>query len=263
MNVDISGLHKHYQRRLVLDGLQFNVQSGEFFGIVGPNGSGKSTLLKLLSGIEQADAGKVMLDGRLIQGYAHKQLARQVAVMLQHSLPEIDYTVREVVEMGRFPFQNWFGDEWSDSKQFIDNILFKFCLEHLAQRSLRHLSGGERQRVAMAKAMAQQPRLLLLDEPTTYLDIGFQMQMMDMIRQWQTESHLTVIAVLHDLNLAAQYCDRLLILNDGHQVAIGTPTEMMHDDLLASVYGTKPIVLSHPVSLIPQILLQPGLTHLN
>jgi iron complex transport system ATP-binding protein len=120
------------------------------------------------------------------------------------------------------------------------------------------LSGGERQRVALAKSMAQQPRLLLLDEPTTFLDIGYQIQMMDYIRGWQQEADLTIVAVLHDLNLAAQYCDQLLVLHEGEVLGIGTPHQILTSDLILQVYGTKPIILPHPISGVPQILLQPG-----
>ncbi len=131
-------------------------------------------------------------------------------------------------------------------------------MEPLIDRTIERLSGGERQRVALAKVMAQQPRLLMLDEPTTFLDIGYQVQMMDYIKEWQRESELTVVAVLHDLNLAAQYCTRLMVVHNGELAAIGTPEEIITSGLIDEVYGTEPIVLQHPVNDAPQILLQPG-----
>jgi iron complex transport system ATP-binding protein len=180
-----------------------------------------------------------------------------MAVLQQDALPPLDFTVREVIEMGRFPFQNWLGDEErGDAEKLIDGIVERLQLRELQHRSVSQLSGGERQRVALGKVMAQEPRLLLLDEPTTYLDIGYQVQMMEWIRLWQQEAGLTVIAVLHDLNLAAQYCGRLLLLQGGRIVGIGQPDDVIRPELLERVYGTQPIVLEHPVSGVPQVLLQ-------
>jgi iron complex transport system ATP-binding protein len=256
--IAINKVCKSFDRQLILKEVGFSVERGEMFGVIGPNGSGKSTLLKLLSGVEAADSGAVELDGRKVSSYARKELAQWVAVLQQDALPPIRFTVREVVEMGRFPFQNWLGDETEDQMQLIEGIMEKLNLVHLAERTLENLSGGERQRVALAKVMAQQPKLLLLDEPTTFLDIGYQVQMMDAVRRWQAEEDLTVVAVLHDLNLAAQYCDRLLVLHEGTVAQVGTPQEVIRRELIADVYGTVPIITEHPVSGIPQIMLQPG-----
>ncbi|WP_127584134.1 ABC transporter ATP-binding protein [Paenibacillus koleovorans] len=258
MVITMEHVSKLFDRRPVLADVSGSVRRGELFGIIGPNGSGKSTLLKLLSGVEKADSGVVELDGRPVAGYSRRELARWVAVLQQEPLPAIGFKVRDVVEMGRFPFQNWLGDETGDTSALIEGIIEKLGLGALAERTLEHLSGGERQRVALAKVMAQQPKLLLLDEPTTYLDIGYQVQMMDAVRRWQTESDLTVVAVLHDLNLAAQYCDRLLVLHEGVVASVGTPAEVMRRELIAAVYGTEPIIAAHPVSGVPQIMLQPG-----
>jgi iron complex transport system ATP-binding protein len=240
----------------VLQQISFTVEPGECFGIIGPNGSGKSTLLKLLSGVDAPTEGRVLLDGRIAHTYPRKQLAQWTAVLQQDALPLLGFTVREVISMGRYPFQNWLGDESEDNEQLIDQIIVRLQLKKLENRAVESLSGGERQRVALGKVMAQKPRLLLLDEPTTFLDIGYQVQMMEWIRLWQHEEELTVVAVLHDLNLAAQYCGRLLLMEEGHIVKIGRPDEVIRSELLERVYGTQPIVLEHPVSGVPQILLQ-------
>ncbi len=258
MNVTVSSMRKTYSKQAVLDGIHFAVKKGECLGVIGPNGSGKSTLLKLISGVEFPDDGSVFLDGANLTSLKSKEIARKVSVLLQDALPQVDYSVQSILEMGRYPHQNWWGVDVAESATMITDIAYKLCLEHLMHRSVSTLSGGERQRVAIGKAMAQQPELLLLDEPTTFLDIGYQMQMMDMVRRWQEESGITVITVLHDLNIAAQYCDRILVLHQGKQVVLGTPSEVINDELIESVYGTKPIVLEHPVNAIPQILLQPG-----
>ncbi|WP_102272876.1 heme ABC transporter ATP-binding protein [Cytobacillus massiliigabonensis] len=256
MFIEVDRLSKRFDNQSVLEEISFSVKRGECLGIIGPNGSGKSTLLKLLSGVESTSAGKVELNGKQIEQYTRKELAKWLAVLQQESLPPIGFTVREVIEMGRYPFQNWLGEETKDIERLIDAILDKMELNELSDRHLENLSGGERQRVALGKTMAQQPKLLMLDEPTTYLDIGHQVLLMDRIREWQLEDDLTVISVLHDLNLAALYCDRLLLLHNGRVVAVGSPEEIIRTDLIEEVYGTSPIVMEHPVYGLPQIILQ-------
>ncbi|WP_409344775.1 ABC transporter ATP-binding protein [Paenibacillus sp. MBLB4367] len=247
---------KSFGGRLVLAGVSFEAKQGEMLGIIGPNGGGKSTLLRIMSGVDEVTAGEAELDGKPVGRYSRKELARWLAVLQQDALPPVGFTVREVVEMGRYPFQNWLGEDERDAAESIDQIIERLGLSALAERTLEHLSGGERQRVALGKAMAQEPKLLLLDEPTTYLDIGYQVQMMDYIRSWQKTTGLTVIAVLHDLNVAAQYCDRLLVLHEGAVAALGAPAEVLDAPLIARVYGTEPLIVPHPVSGVPQILLQ-------
>jgi iron complex transport system ATP-binding protein len=242
----------------VLRDISLKVKQGELFGIIGPNGSGKSTLLSLIAGTERPSGGSLTVSGRLVSSYSRKELARLMAVLQQEAVPPIGFTVREVVEMGRYPYQNWFGDERQDSVPLIDSIMDTLDLKRLADRTIEQLSGGERQRVALGKTMAQQPRLLLLDEPTTYLDIGYQVQMMDYIRSWQQRDELTIVAVLHDLNLAALYCDRLAVLCDGQIYGVGTPSELLSPSLVEAVYGTTPEVVVHPTEGVPQLLLQPA-----
>ncbi|MBU8919246.1 ABC transporter ATP-binding protein [Bacillus sp. FJAT-29953] len=256
MFIEVESLSKRFDNQSVLDEISFSVKRGECLGIIGPNGSGKSTLLKLLSGVDRATAGRIELNGKRIELYTRKELAKWLAVLQQESLPPIGFTVREVIEMGRFPFQNWLGEEKTEIEPLIDSIIEKMGLSELSDRLLESLSGGERQRVALGKTMAQQPKLLMLDEPTTYLDIGHQVLLMDRIREWQQEDDLTVIAVLHDLNIAALYCDRLLLLHNGRVVAAGAPKYIIRADLIQHIYGTTPIVMEHPVFGVPQIILQ-------
>jgi iron complex transport system ATP-binding protein len=251
-------LSKSYEDTQVLQNIEFSVGKGEFFGILGPNGSGKSTLLKLLSGVEKPSSGEVLLEGKPVGKYTRKQLSRALAVLQQESLPPVNFTVKEVIEMGRYPYQNWLGEEKDDQGEIVDAILEKLRLVELQERSLQNLSGGERQRVALGKVMAQQPKLLLLDEPTTYLDIGYQIQMMDQVKSWQNEDNMTVVAVLHDLNLASIYCDRMLMIDKGRAVCLGTPADIIQSELIERVYGTTPIIIEHPVHQLPQIILQQG-----
>ncbi|MDF2720790.1 MAG: transporter ATP-binding protein [Paenibacillus sp.] len=259
--IEVNRLSKAYDGTTVVNDVSFAVQEGETLGIIGPNGSGKSTLLKFISGVERPDTGDIRLAGKPLSSYSRKQLARLIAVLQQDALPPIGFTVREVLEMGRFPYQNWLGDEPDmASGDLIDGIMERLRLKRFEERTLEHLSGGERQRVALGKVMAQQPRLLLLDEPTTYLDIGYQLQMMDTVRRWQQTEKLTVVSVLHDLNLAAQYCDRLLLIQHGRIVKIGTPWEVLDSELIERVYETKPIITAHPLTGAPQLLLAPATT---
>jgi iron complex transport system ATP-binding protein len=241
----------------VLKDVSFTVNKQEWFGIIGPNGSGKTTLIKLISGVENLDSGTVLLEGTPVRDIPRRRLAQRLAVLQQEALPPVGFTVREVIEMGRYPFQNWLGREAEDTGGLIDSIIAKLDLQKLANKTLDTISGGERQRVALGKVMAQKPRILLLDEPTTYLDIGYQMQMLNYIRAWQREDGLTVVAVLHDLNLASLFCDRLMVLAQGSIVRTGTPAEIVNDELIYRVYGTRPIILQHPEKEVPQILLKP------
>lgn len=254
--MQVTSLSKQYGEKTILKDVSFSIQKGEIFGIIGPNGSGKSTLLKQLSGVERFTTGQIHFANQPIKGYSRKEIARLIAVLQQEALPMVGFTVREVVEMGRFPFQSWLGEDQVNVEKLIDQILEDMNLTGLRDRKLEQLSGGERQRVALAKTMAQSPTLLMLDEPTTYLDIGYQIQLMDQIFKWQQAEKMTVVAVLHDLNLAALYCDRLLLLNEGEIVAIGTPWEIITADLIEEVYGVCPIVTSHPNKNIPQIILE-------
>ncbi|UED67333.1 ABC transporter ATP-binding protein [Brevibacillus sp. HD3.3A] len=254
--IHVRGLQKAYQDVAVLREIEFDVKRGEFFGIIGPNGSGKSTLLKMISGVIDPDAGEVTLADKPLARYTRKELARVLAVLEQEGLPPVGFRVREVLEMGRFPYQNWLGEEKEDVTPLIEEIMQLLGLAPLAERTLDQLSGGEKQRVALGKALVQKPQLLLLDEPTTYLDIGYQIQLMDIVRKWQKTTQVTVVAVLHDLNLASLYCDRILMLHRGEQIGVGSPQDMLQSDRIEAVYGTRPIVMEHPVHHLPQIMLQ-------
>ncbi|MBB3109487.1 iron complex transport system ATP-binding protein [Paenibacillus phyllosphaerae] len=242
----------------VMDNLSFRMEEGGMYGIIGPNGAGKSTLLSLISGVEKPTSGELLLKGKPASDYPRKELAKWVAVLQQGGLIPAGFTVREVAAMGRFPFQSWLGEEKRDVSELLARTLAQTALTELADRSIDRLSGGERQRVALAKVMIQEPQLLLLDEPTTYLDIGYQVQLLDMVKSWQRQNRVTVVAVLHDLNLAAHYCDQLLVLQQGRIVATGSPEEVMVPSLIEQVYGTQAVIVNHPVTGKPQLLLQPS-----
>lgn len=249
-------LHKFYGSKEVLKDINFSIKAGESLGIIGPNGSGKTSLLELLSGVENPKTGTVFYQGKNVKEYPQKDFAKSVAVLQQEALPTINFTVREVVEMGRFPYQDWLGRETIDVDQLVTRVLKKMSLIPLENRQLNQLSGGEKQRVALAKIMVQEPSLVMLDEPTTYLDIGHQIHLMDQIQAWQQETNLTVVSVLHDLNLAALYCEKLLLLHNGRIVKIGSPEDIIKKGIIEEVYGTSPLILEHPTAKVPQIILE-------
>ncbi|MDO7907334.1 ABC transporter ATP-binding protein [Paenibacillus sp. JX-17] len=252
-------LSQTYGDTYALQQLDWSIREGEWWGIIGPNGSGKSTLIKFLSGVESPTSGEVLLGGRSITAYSRRELSRRIAVLQQDAIPPAGYTVREVIEMGRYPYQNWLGRERSDERrvgQLINDIMERLGLAELGQRKLDELSGGQRQRVALAKVMAQEPSILLLDEPTTFLDVHYQMQLMDLLAQWRQEQGITIAAVLHDLNLAALFCDRLLLLKEGQFRGNGTPREMLTPDQISDVFRIQPAIIEHPDDGIPQLLLR-------
>jgi len=256
--IEVDGLSVEAGGRRILDGVTFRLETGGLYGVIGPNGAGKSTLLAAISGVRRFDAGTVRLFGRSVASWPRRALARRLAVLQQEALPRTAFTVREVVLMGRYPYQNWFGGSDGEGEALVERVLDTLGLKGHADRRLDALSGGERQRVALAKAMAQDPELLLLDEPTTYLDIGYQIHLLDLVREWQRSGGRTVVAVLHDLNLAAQYCDRLLVMHEGKLVAAGPPADVLKPETIRRVFGVEPVVLPHPASGVPQLLLRPG-----
>ncbi|MEK5162921.1 ABC transporter ATP-binding protein [Paenibacillus sp. FSL R5-0527] len=257
--IEVKKVSKTYGRQAVIRDVTWSVRKGEFWGLIGPNGSGKTTLLNLISGVERPDAGEISLDGRPLTSYGRKALSRKIAVLQQDGLPPVSYSVRDVVEMGRFPYQDWRGREKDGpegSRRLLGEIMDKLELSALEHRPLSALSGGQRQRAALGKVMAQQPELVLLDEPTTYLDLRYQMQFMELVSGWQREEGLTVVAVMHDLNLAALFCDRLLVLSEGCVVAEGPPEDILSAAMVDKVYQVKAHRVPHPDSGVPQLLLQ-------
>ncbi|EHS58151.1 ABC transporter ATP-binding protein [Paenibacillus sp. Aloe-11] len=255
--LEVAGLTRAFGEFHALENISWSVDEGSWWGIIGPNGSGKSTLLHLLSGVDQPTSGSVHIYGKKVGSYSRKELSRLLAVLQQEGLPPVGYTVREVVEMGRFPHQDWLGREKGVDVDFItDRVLERLGLASLADRALDRLSGGQRQRVALAKVMVQEPQILLLDEPTTYLDLRYQLEFMELLAEWRQETGVTIIAVLHDLNLTAQFCDDLLVLKDGMIEGVGASAELLTEERIRRVYGVEPVMLPHPDSGVPQLLLR-------
>lgn len=254
--IQLQQLTFQYGARSIVDRLDCTFAGNAIYGIIGPNGAGKSTLLQLIAGVRKPSSGQVLLEQRPIGELPRRQLAQRIAVLQQGGLPTLGFTVKEVVAMGRFPYQNWLGSERSDATALIDEAIEATGLTHLANRTLEQLSGGERQRAALAKVFVQQPDILLLDEPTTYLDIGYQQMIMELVKQWQRKQQLLVIAVMHDLNIAALYCDQLLALRGGSIIAAGTAEQVLIPEHIASLYEVEALMVNHPQQNVPQLLLR-------
>jgi iron complex transport system ATP-binding protein len=235
-----------------LEDVTLDVGTGEMVGVVGPNGSGKTTLLRTVHGLLAPVQGSVLLEGRELRDLGAREIASAVGAVPQHSRDGLGFTVREVVMMGRYPHQRPLsGDTLADAAA-VRSALERTRTWHLRDRLLEALSGGERQRVVLARALAQDPRVLLLDEPTAHLDLRFQLEMMDLIADL-SRGGLTVIAALHDLNLAAMYCPRLVLLAEGRIAALGPAGDVLLPDRLRAVYGAEVAVQVHPLTGRPSV----------
>ncbi|MET8825626.1 ABC transporter ATP-binding protein [Streptomyces sp. NPDC004610] len=239
-------------RRLVEE-VSLSAGRGEVIGLVGPNGSGKSSLLRAVYRVLRPVAGTVRVDGADAWTLPVRRLARTVAAVVQEAGADFDLTVREVVAMGRTPHKRLLDGDTGDDLRLIAAALAAVDAAALADRPFDELSGGERQRVLIARALAQQPALLVLDEPTNHLDIRHQLAVLAALR----ELPATVLVALHDLNLAAYYCDRLYVLHEGHVTASGPPGEVLTPQLLAKVYGVTAEVAVHPRTGAPQVTFLP------
>jgi len=224
-----------YRRDEVVSEVTLGVRRGETLGIIGPNGSGKSTLIRLLSGVLEPRSGEVRLFGRAMAQHGLRERARAIAVVPQETAVEFPFTVTETVLMGRAPHIGRFAFEADGDLIAARAAMRRTGVLHLAERSLHELSGGERQRVILARALAQDAQILLLDEPAAFLDIRHEVEIYDLLHDLKEEGR-TVVSVLHDLNLAALYCDRIALLKEGRLVALGTPADVITYPTITDVY---------------------------
>ncbi len=252
MKVKVRGLHVGYDRRNVLEGIDLELNAGEILGIVGPNGAGKTTLLRAIAGALRPSFGVVYLDGKELGRLKPQEVARQIAVVAQVPTVSLDFRVRELVELGRLPHLRPPDRLGPADRKAVENALRLTGLEDLAERPISSLSGGERQRVFLAMALAQEPQLLLLDEPTAHLDVRYRLEFLILVRKLAQEG-LAVAMALHDLNLAAQFSDRLLLLGQGRVLAQGHPEEVLIPELLEKAFGVRALVLGHPLTGRPWV----------
>jgi iron complex transport system ATP-binding protein len=236
-------------------GLSFAVRPGETFGVIGPNASGKTTLVRLLSKVVEPSSGRIRLDGADMARLSRPEVARQVAVVPQDVPRGLPHTVEELVLMGRYPRAPRRYFESSDDRAAARRAMEAVGVLALRETLLDRLSGGERQRAMLARALAQEPRLLVLDEPTAHLDLRYQAECAGLLRRLGREAGLTIVLVSHDLGFAAELCDRLLLMAGGTAVRVGPPESVIDEAVLESVYGCRVLVDKHPVSRRPTVHL--------
>jgi iron complex transport system ATP-binding protein len=226
-------------RHTILRGISFGLQPGECVGLVGPNGSGKTTLLRTAAGLLAPDVGQILLTEQPLTQLKRREIARQIGYVPQQANLDFNFSVREVVLMGRNPYLSRFEVENESDRCIARQALELADLTHLVERLVTTLSGGERQRVVIARALAQQSRLLLLDEPTASLDLRHQHEIMALLVRLSQEHNLAILVALHDLNLAARYCNRLIVLNRARLLADGRPAEVLTPELMAQVFEVE------------------------
>ncbi|MBP2146506.1 iron complex transport system ATP-binding protein [Methanofollis sp. W23] len=236
----------------VLDAVSLAVNEGSFIGILGPNGCGKTTLIRTISRVINPAAGAVYVDGREIAGYSPRELATRLGAVPQETMVSFGFTVEEIVQMGRHPYLGRLSSMKEADYAVCQKAMDLTSTAHLADRLITEISGGERQRVLIARALAQQPRAMLLDEPTSHLDINHQIEVLSIIRGLTPE--VTVVAVFHDLNLAAYFCDRLILMERAKIVAAGSPEEVLTDAHIRQVFGVPMMVRTHPLTGRPYLV---------
>ena len=243
MSLAARSLRLTYGRREVMRGVDFALRLGEVVAVLGPNGSGKSTLLRGLGRLLRPSGGAVELDGRTLASWPPAELARRVALLSQSHAPAAELTVRELVALGRHPHQGFLALTSARDEAAIDRALEQTDLATLAGRPLGELSGGEAQRAWFALALAQEPEILLLDEPTAYLDLRHQLAVLELIRRLNAERGLAVVMALHDLGQAARYASRMVLLKEGLILADGPPEMVLTPDLVSATYGVEVEIL--------------------
>ena len=250
MSLELDGLSIAIGGRMIVSDIDLDVGDGEFAGLLGPNGSGKSTILKAIYGVNRLAAGHILLDGHDLLALPAREAARRIAVVAQESAVEFALTAWEMAALGRVPHKRGFDRDGPEDREIIASALQRVGAAHLASRSFHQLSGGEKQRVLIARAIAQQADYLLLDEPTNHLDIRYQIEVLELV----CGLGVTVLAALHDLSLAALYCDSIHLLADGRLIDNGPPHAVISAPAIASVYGADVVVVPHPDTGTPQPL---------
>lgn len=242
MNIKTDNIQVSFGSKPILHDISLAIHDKEFVGIMGPNGSGKSTFLKCLYRVLQPSGGKIFFDGSELNSLSHRDTALKMAVVAQHSTVNFDFSVLEMVLMGRSPYKGLLDRDQLDDYEIARHALAEVGLSDFESRNFNTLSGGEQQRVILARALAQRTECLVLDEPTNHLDIKYQLELMTIVKRLDA----TVVSAIHDLNLAAIYCDRIIALKDGHIVCSGTPQEVLTAETIRHIYGVSATVQTLP-----------------
>jgi iron complex transport system ATP-binding protein len=250
MSLDLIGLSVDIGKRRIVDNVDIAIPNGSLVGLLGPNGSGKSTILKAIYRVHRPSAGQILLDGGDLLAMKHKDVARRVAVVAQESTMEFDFTVLEMVMIGRTPHKRAFDRDDEADRTIVLRAIERVGCENLAHRAFNTLSGGEKQRVLIARALAQGADHLILDEPTNHLDIRYQMEILELVSGLE----VTVFAALHDLSLAALFCDTVYLLADGLIVTGGPPASVITTETVRQAYGADILIVEHPETGTPHLI---------
>jgi len=238
----VKDLSFKYKERPVLEDVDLEIRRGEVIGILGPNGCGKTTLLKLLNRNLHPQEGKVLLEGTDLEGMSKRRIARHIAVVPQSNEIRFAFTVRDIVSMGRMPFLDRFQGESAEDMRIVDEAMERTNIKEFADRAINTMSGGERQRVIIARALAQRPEVILLDEPTLHLDINHQFEVLDLVHELSRKEGLTVVIVSHDLPMVVRYCDRMVLIHDHRVHAIGPPEEVLTRENMRTVFNIEAVL---------------------
>lgn len=253
--INVREIYFRYAHQWVIEDLSFRVEVGEFWGIIGPNASGKTTLLKILYGFIDPQRGGVFIDGGELRRMKRPDIAKKIAVVPQETQISFPFTSFEVVLMGRSPYLGRLQFEGRDDFEIAERAMRLTDTLRFSRRPINELSGGERQRIFIARALAQEPEIILLDEPTSNLDISHQVEFYDLISRLNREKNLTILTVSHDINLASEYCRKIILLKEGRIFKMGSPKEVVAEEHIRQVYGNRVLVDENPVTGSPRITL--------
>ncbi|MFH1259257.1 MAG: ABC transporter ATP-binding protein [Elusimicrobiota bacterium] len=263
MLLKFENLSFYYNGAPVLEDISSQIRGGEFLGVIGPNGAGKSTFLKILSRAVLPARGRVFFQDREMRKYSIKQLAQNIAFVSAENFVPYDFTVREIVQMGRTPYLGFFPRFSVNDQEIVERMLRETNILKLAQRSINSLSSGERQRVFIAQAFAQEPKLLLLDEPTNHLDIRYEIEIFKQLKKFNRLQQTTIVVVTHNLNLAGAYCRKLILLKSGRIFAQGSPEEVITENNIRRVYQAEVEVVKNYRNNTVQVFPKTENTNIN
>ncbi|WP_270647964.1 ABC transporter ATP-binding protein [Paeniclostridium hominis] len=259
LKLQVKNLKFSIDKKDILKDISFDIPKGSFVGIIGPNGSGKSTILKNIYRLYKPDSGKLILDNKDLSTMKDKDCAKEIAVLAQESNSQFDFTVEQIVKMGRYPYKSVFEDYSKKDIDMVNNMLKRVGLDDYSNRSFSKLSGGEKQRTLIARALVQDTDFLILDEPTNHLDIGYQIQLMDLVKSL----NITTLSAIHDMNIASMYCDYLIVMKDGKIRKCGSVEEVITSDMLKEIFGVNAYVGINPINNKLQVSFMHSHQHIN
>ncbi|MDU3337361.1 ABC transporter ATP-binding protein [Paraclostridium bifermentans] len=257
--LQVENLEFSIDKKEILKDISFEIPKGSFVGIIGPNGSGKSTILKNIYRLYKPDSGQILLDNKNLLNMKDKDCAKEIAVLAQESNSQFDFTVEQIVKMGRYPYKSVFEDYSKKDLDMVTDMLKRVGLEDYVGRSFSKLSGGEKQRTLIARALVQDTEFLILDEPTNHLDIGYQIQLMDLVKSL----NITTLSAIHDMNMASMYCDYLIVMKDGKIKNCGSVKEVITEEMLKEIFGVNAYVGVNPMNNKLQVSFMHSHSHIN